>query len=329
MKHLIISFGFLFVVCNAFCQDSTSLSFLTPADSFHKGRFWTCTAAGTAIYTATSIGLYQAWYSEYELTRFHTFDDWGEWNDMDKMGHAITTYNEAKYSFDGLRWTGTSHNKSVWLAVGVGMLLQSTVEVMDGFSAKWGYSWADTGFNLLGVTVFAAQEIGWQEQRIRLKISNSLPSYPNLIVYPTTDGPPTTVRARATDLYGSSFAEKALKDYNGMTTWASVNIASFSRQEQQKFPGWLNVAFGYGANNMLGGYDNTWTEDSGLTYTLSDDIYPRYRQFYLSFDVDLNRIPVKKRWAKAILSALNWIKIPSPTLEYNTLGKVRFHPFYW
>jgi hypothetical protein len=234
MKHRIIILGFLFVACSGWSQDSSALSFLTPADTFHKARFWTCTAAGTAIYTAASIGLYQSWYKEYELTRFHTFDDWGEWNDMDKMGHVITAYNEAKYSYDGLRWTGTRRNKSIWMAVGVGLLLQSTVEVMDGFSAKWGYSWADTGFNILGVTAFAAQEIGWREQRIRLKISSSFPSYPELVVHPTTEGPTTTVRDRARALYGTSFGARALKDYNGHTAWASVQYCFFLQATEAK-----------------------------------------------------------------------------------------------
>jgi hypothetical protein len=38
--------------------------------------------------------------------------------------------------------------------------------------------------------------------------------------------------------------------------------------------------------------------------------YNRYRQFYLSMDVDLTRIPF-------------------PAVEYNTLGQFKFHPLYF
>jgi hypothetical protein len=312
-------------------QDKASLAFLEPADTFHAQRFWICAGTGAAIYTAASIGLYQAWYKDYERTSFQTFNDWGEWKDIDKAGHLVTAYNESKYSFDGLLWTGTSRRKSMWMAAGVGILLQSTVELMDAHSAKWGFSWADTGFNLLGVAGFVGQEMAWQEQRILFKISNTPPDYPDLLIAPDGEGPPQSIRSRANQLYGSSFAEKALKDYNGQTLWASANIASFyGHSKPDWLPSWLNIATGYGAQNLLGGFSNTWQDEStGLAYTVPEGTYPRYRQFYLSLDADLSRIPTNKRWLRLVLSTLNWIKIPAPTLEYNTRGKLVFHPVYW
>lgn len=310
-----------------FCQDK--LPFLMPADTFHAGRFWTCAATGAALYGSASFGLYQVWYKEYELGGFRTFNDWGEWNDMDKVGHLVTAYNMAHYSYNGLRWTGTRHNKSIWLAMGVGQLLQTTIEVMDGFSVKWGFSWYDVGFNTLGVGAFAAQEWAWHEQRVHFKLSNSFPSYPSLLVS-GLDGT-TTVRQRAADLYGTTFGEQLIKDYNGMTLWASANIAAFVPESQRPrwIPPWLNVAVGYGAENMLGGFTNEWTNDANQSFTLPNHLYPRHRQLYLSLDVDTSRIPVRRRWAKTLLSAINWIKVPAPALEYNTLGEWRVHPLYW
>jgi len=311
-------------------QEVEPLPFLEPADTFHSRRFWACAGTGAAIYTAASIGLYQAWYKNHELTHFHTFDDWGEWNDMDKVGHAVTAYNESKYSFQGLLWTGTNRRKSMWMAAGVGMLLQSTVEVMDGYSAKWGFSWADMGFNTLGVMSFVGQEMAWREQRILMKISNTPPAYPDRLIYPEEKGLPQSIRYRADELFGQSFAEKALKDYNGQTLWASANLASFYPSEKPGWlPGWLNIAVGYGAENMLGGYRNEWVSEEGYSYVVAEADFPRYRQFYLSFDADLSRIPTRKRWLKLLLGTLNWIKIPAPALEYNTLGELKFHPLYW
>lgn len=304
--------------------------FLEPADTLDPVRFRTCLAAGAAIYAGASFGLYHIWYKNYDLTRFHTFNDLGEWNDMDKLGHAVTAYNESVLSFYGARWTGLSRSRSAALGAGVGMLLQGTIEVMDGFSEKWGFSWADVGFNTLGVGLFAGQELAWQDQRILLKLSNTRPAYPDFPVPAADGGPPMSLRQRAEELYGSSYAEAFIKDYNGMGLWASFNLASFSGQHKPKWlPRWLNLAVGYGAENMFSGFDNSWTDENGASYSLDAEAFPRYRQFYLSLDADLRRIPTNKRGLRLLLGALNWIKIPSPTLEVNTNGGVRFHPVYW
>ena len=140
-------------------QAPEKLPFLEPADSFHNGRVWTCALAGTAIYTGFSIALYESWYKNYELTGFHTFNDWGEWRDMDKMGHLFTAAMESRLAFGGAVWTGMDRRKAMWTGAAVGTLLQTTIEVMDGFSAKWGFSWGDVAFNTLGTGVFVAQEM--------------------------------------------------------------------------------------------------------------------------------------------------------------------------
>ena len=151
------------------------IPFLERADTLHPGRFWTCAAGGAVIYTGVSIALWHSWYKDYDIGPFHSFNDWGEWEHMDKWGHVFTAYNEANWSFQGALWTGMDRRKAMWTGVGVSLLLQSTVETMDGFSEKWGFSWSDCGFNLLGAGIFAAQEITWGEQRVVFKVSNSLP----------------------------------------------------------------------------------------------------------------------------------------------------------
>ena len=57
--------------------------------------------------------------------------------------------------------------------------------------------------------------------------------------------------------------------------------------------------------------------------------YPRYRQYFLSLDVDLARIKTKSHFLKFILNGLNFIKVPFPTLEYNNEEGLIFHPIYF
>jgi hypothetical protein len=114
-----------------------------------------------------------------------------------------------------------------------------------------------------------------------------------------------------------------LKDYNGQTCWLSGNISAFL-PKTTKFPKWINIAFGYGAEGMTGAVTNP---DSVNHQAIPH--FDRYRQFYLSMDVDLTRIPTRSKALKAIFTIFSFIKIPFPAVEYNTLGQFKFHPFYF
>ena len=97
-------------------------------------------STGAIIYGGTVIGLNEAWYKGFDRTSFHFFNDRGEWNNMDKMGHLFTSYFETELSFRGSRWTGMEENQAIWLATGLGILFQGTIEMFDAYSARWGFS---------------------------------------------------------------------------------------------------------------------------------------------------------------------------------------------
>ena len=108
-------------------------------------------------------------------------------------------------------------------------------------------------------------------------------------------------------------------------------------KKDTKFPKWLNVAFGYGAEGLYGGFENRWCSDGDVLdiddcpeeMIIDRSDIPRYRQYYLSFDVDLTRIPTNSRVVKILLSVFNIVKIPAPTIEFNRQNKVKFHFFYF
>ena len=88
------------------------------------------------------------------------------------------------------------------------------------------------------------------------------------------------------------------------------------------------IAVGYGVENMYGAESNEWTDSEGNEFIAPPEYQP-YSQFYLSLDIDFDRIPTKHKWLKTIFSFLNVFKVPFPTLEINTLGQFRFHPLYF
>lgn len=299
-------------------------SFITPVDTFHQKRFTTAAIFSGVTYSAFSYGLYNAWYKQYDQTSFHFFNDWNEWNNMDKMGHFYTAYFQGVLCYKGASWTGLNKKKSILTGVLLGSLFQSTIEVMDGFSDKWGFSVPDITYNTLGAGTFALEQWLWDEQRITFKVSSYSRPYSNEIIYSNTGKETTTLENRANDLFGSSFAERFLKDYNAQTLWASINIHSFL-SEDHPFPKYLNIALGTGSENMFGGYENKWPGDFSSTFMLDDNLFPRYRQFFLGVDIDLTKLPIDNYYWKSLLSILNIFKIPGPAIEVNTLGQVKFH----
>jgi len=135
-------------------------------------------------------------------------------------------------------------------------------------------------------------------------------------------GGSSSLQVRVDELYGSSTLERFLKDYNAQTIWASANI--YSLVPREGIPKWLNVAFGYSGENMFGGFENSWNTN-GETFGLDPNEYPRYHQFILSLDADLNRIKTKNHFVNMLLSIANGYKIPAPAVEYNSLGEWRFY----
>jgi hypothetical protein len=92
--------------------------------------------------------------------------------------------------------------------------------------------------------------------------------------------------------------------------------------KQSNLPSWLNIAVGYGAEGMYGGVFNVWEDKNGIIHSRRD--IPRYRQFYLSPDIDLTRIKTKSKPLKVALFVLNSFKFPAPSLELSH-GKIQGH----
>ncbi len=253
--------------------------------------------------------LKEYWYKGYPRQRFHFYNDAGEWLQMDKAGHVFTAYFFSKYSRELWRWSGLPRKQQIWLGGLSGFAYQSVIEVLDGSSANWGFSWSDVAANTFGSAAMISQELLWNEQRIQFKFSWSPVRYPDPVL-----------QRRANDIYGVNTLERILKDYNGQTYWASVNLSKFF--PDIKLPRWLNISFGYGADGLYDAYENVWDMPEGHSNNYSH--IRRVRQFYLSPDIDLTRIPTRRKGLRVLFQALNMIKIPAPALELSG-GRIRAH----
>jgi hypothetical protein len=278
-----------------------------------KKRIWIVGGSQVALWTGSFIALNQAWYADYPKQDFHFFNDWKEWQQMDKAGHVWTSYQISRLSGDMWKWTGIKERKAIWLGGISGVAYLSIIEILDGYSAEWGFSTGDMLMNITGSGLYVAQQLAWKEQRIQLKMS----------YYPYSYEPGDLERAK--DLFGESIAEKILKDYNAQTYWLSANLRSFF--PDSRIPSWLNLSLGYNARVMLGGTENIWTDEAGNTIDRSD--LERYRRFFLSVDVDLTKIKTRSKFLRSVFSVVNMVKIPAPALEWDNRGKFTGHWLYF
>ncbi len=267
-------------------------------------------ASSAAVLTGGSLfALDKAWYASYSNGKFHFFNDNAEWLQMDKFGHAWTTYNTGRLMMEAFDWAGFSRKQKLFLGGTIGFAYMTCIEVLDGFSSGWGFSYGDMIANAAGSIFAISQQALWNEQKIFYKYTYHESGYasynPNLL--------------------GSSLPEKLLKDYNAQIYWLSFSPFAFTKKDS-KLPKWLAISLGYGASGMVRATENFITYSSpsspNVQYTVR---FERVRNFYLSLDLDLTKIKTKSKVLKTIFTCLNTIKVPAPAIGLNKHGTT----FYW
>ena len=294
---------FALVFSNLGQAQSNINNFLKPSDSINVLRKKTVYVGESVVFGAALIGLNQLWYKDYPKSNFHFINDNNQWLQMDKVGHFYSTYHLGRVGVEMLAWSGASKKEQLIYGSTLGFGFLTVVEVFDGFSQEWGASSGDIIANATGTALYVSQELLWKEQRITPKFSFHQ----------------TQFASQRPETLGSSLNEQILKDYNGQTYWLSFNIQSFTKDNF--VPKWLNLAIGYGGEGMLYGKKKE--------VIANGVIQNPYRQFYLSFDVDLTKISTKSHFLKTLFSVINTIKIPAPTLQYDDFNGVKAHFIYF
>ena len=164
-KFLFFLFLFPFIV------NSQSSNFWKASDTLNKKRRNFLIIAETTTATGTLLALNQLWYADYPRQSFHFTNDNNQWLQMDKAGHVMTSYYLGKVGMDLLNWSGVSKKNQLIYGATAGFTFLTAVEVLDGFSSEWGFSWGDVASNALGTGILVGQELLWNEQRIKLKFS--------------------------------------------------------------------------------------------------------------------------------------------------------------
>lgn len=275
----------------------------TQVDQSRINRFLLIAGAG---YIASQVGLYSLWYRDQQSQAFTFFNDAAQWKQVDKIGHAYSAYHLSHLGSRAFLNAGMPARKSYWYGALMGKLMLLPVEFFDAYSEAYGFSWADVASNTAGALLLPLQYEVWQEIRIHPKFSFQRTSFAPLR--------PNTL--------GNGLHEEVLKDYNGQTYWLSFDLRSFL--PGQNFPKWLNLAIGYGAENMIFARDHE-NQSVGMQ---------PYRQWYLAPDIDLSHYRKEpssfgNKLFNGLLYVVNLIHLPAPTLGYESGRGFRFYPLYF
>ena len=256
-------------------------------------------AGQSALYLGSIYGLSKSWYKN-PLTHFSVKDDTYEWLQMDKMGHVYTSYQIARHTAELYKTTGISKRQLLVYGALSGIVFQTPIEILDGFSPDYGFSPGDMVANIAGSMIFLGQIAFWDEIRIQPKFSFHF----------------TPLARVRPELLGSSYSERWLKDYNGQTYWFSGSPRSFWKNSG--WPEWLCFSVGYGIENMV-------RAERGGSSAMG---YRPYRQYYFSLDVDFTKIKSRNKLVRTLGFLVNSLKIPAPALQFSRNG-IDFKPLYF
>jgi hypothetical protein len=271
-----------------------------------RNTLFKAAAYTSAYYTLSLVVLSETWYKDKRRTSFHFYNDNGGYLQVDKFGHAFGSYVYSYIGYHYLLNTACSKIEALYFGATLGLILQSPIEIMDGLHEGYGFSWGDMAANAFGSALILGQELTFGEQAFLFKFSYWESDY----------------AAKANGYLGKSAFDRLLNDYNGHTYWLSMPVNKLT--PAKNIPQWLNIAVGYGANGMYGEFANI-TSYNGADIPETK----RYRQVLLSPDINWTKIKTNSKFLKIIFRGMTFIKLPSPALEYNSMGKFRGYWIYW
>ena len=209
---------------------------------------------------------------------FHfEFDkDWSYALGADKFGHAIMSYLGTDLYRQALAWTGFENRTALWISSVLVWSYMTYIEIRDGFSIDWGFSWGDMAANTLG--------IGWrllEEYEPAFKAVTWKASY-----WPS-------------DAWRAGLYSNIIDDYESTYHWASIDPELFMPKGVADFwPDWLNIALAHTVSGVAS-YDGSGSH-----------------QFVLALDIDTEGFGVTDPFWSSVLRVINYYHIPMPAIRF-------------
>ncbi|HLB01184.1 MAG TPA: hypothetical protein VJO14_07335 [Bacteroidota bacterium] len=238
---------------------------------------------GAMAASMIGIHLYQesGWW-KYNRAPFNFREDLVYGLSVDKIGHFYGTGLWAYSLRKILGWADLPDRTALYYGAAGAFLFQTFLEMEDGFSA-WGFDRVDFLSDLGGALWPIAQAHSAFLRAFDLKLSYKPTS---LLHKPAAGG-----------FVGQKHL--VMDDYEGQTFWLALKPADLTGGNALSFwPGFLNLAVGYGARDVSG--------VPGRPYSV----------VYVGFDYDMKKIiPQTSAFLVTLSEALNFIHFPAPAVR--------------
>jgi hypothetical protein len=161
---------------------------------------------------------------------FHTnwTEDWNTSLGADKIGHFFFGQTVATIYKHGLKWSGFPEGRSALYAGLFTFSYQTFLEIRDGFSNDYGFSWGDFGANLFGSMYPYMQYHFPSLNNFNLKIS-----------------------FQASERFKNNSNQYILDDYESTYHWLSIDINYFLPEPAGEiFPDIFNLGIGHSVKGL-------------------------------------------------------------------------------
>ncbi|MFN4769471.1 MAG: DUF2279 domain-containing protein [Candidatus Kapaibacterium sp.] len=258
-------------------------------------------AATGGMYAGIMIGLHVYQMQTFWQQRspvFTVIEDGSYAKGVDKFGHVFGSALMCYYSTEVLQASGLSvESAHVWGTL-MGMVYQTYVEIEDGYGSNWGFSPSDMYANAAGAAFFLSQYYVPFLQNFSVKW-----------IYTPASWIGESARAE-----GLTFID----DYSSSTFYLSCKVFNLLPQTaQQWWPRWLNIAAGYAARGL-----DTPAADAKFILALDYDLPELLPDFRNTVGGTVGDV---LNWCK---QTLNFVKLPSPSIEFGASGMTRFNLLY-
>ncbi len=289
---------FLFSINSGYTQYRDSIQHITSKPWYTDRK--TIVTAGIAAHTLLTTYLEYKWWWEGNYHPFRYEDD-GFFNNyslgVDKVGHFFTSYFYASALNKILLWGGYSEPTALWWSTGISLFYALSIEIGDGFST-YAFSGVDLAANTIGIGYFFLQQ--------------KVPFFKNFMFkwsYYPSGKIPFDGYFRITD------------DYDGHIYWLCVDVYNLLPEQAKKYwTPYLNIAFGYGGENIYG--RPPWVSGTSILPTEKP-----LRKFVVSLDYNLSAIPTANDTWETIKSIFDMFHYPAPGIKKVEGKKATFHPF--
>ncbi len=227
----------------------------------------------------------------------------------DKIGHFYASYFSSYLFAESLLAADFDYDDAYFGGAAMGFAYLTYIELMDGFGDNFGFSPGDFYYNVAGSIFYLSHYYFPYLQNITPKfVYIPAPWHGEL------------------ERKGAIFA---IDDYSSQTYWLSFNIYNMLPAIQDYWPSWLELSLGYATRNLSDepapkGYSNR--EYKGIVdYKLYGS--PR---IILALDYNLKQLIGKTDYPLLnwLAQTLDYVKLPSPAVEFEINGKTRFYLLY-